>query len=545
MGLRDLSDADLLALKAGDLSKVSDAGLLALRQDAAPASGPTQASAPNAPSNFDVAKNAGNETVAAIPDMFLNAPTNVMNLGKAAYGTAATAFGRPDLAPTLTEPPNYARKALEAGGFIRPEWQPATTGQKYLGAAASGAVGGAPGGIPGMAVGALSNLAGQGVSDLTGSPALGTVAGLASYPAMNAAQQYGTRQMALADALKQQKAPITDTLNEVRGAGYAVPPGQVQDISLPKRLANGLLERLGGKAATQQQASINNQTITDEQVRKGIRAPATMGITDEALSNLSDQRAQPYRDVASLPPTPANPAYLGTVPANPSPAALLDDLRATRLDAKLQWNEFNKAGSVTAYKAYEQAIAKAAQLESQIEQAAVAAGRADLVPALRESRTNIAKIHDVQRALNTDRGETSALDLAKAKDKGVPLTGELLTAAKMGNAYPKAVQRPENVGSPGLNNLSQALAASAGGGIGAALGGPVGAGAGAAIGGIGYPMAQELARKLMLSKGYQKHMVTPNYDAGMAARLAAGLQQTPPDAAVMRAYLLSQQLQGQ
>src|SRR5688500_9396792 len=35
MNLQDLSDADLMALKAGDLSKVSDAGLMSLKGSAA------------------------------------------------------------------------------------------------------------------------------------------------------------------------------------------------------------------------------------------------------------------------------------------------------------------------------------------------------------------------------------------------------------------------------------------------------------------------------------------------------------------------------
>ncbi len=160
---------------------------------------------------------------------------------------------------------------------------------------------------------------------------------------------------------------------------------------------------------------------------------------------------------------------------------------------------------------------------------------------LRAARPELAKIHDVERALNTDRCEVSAVDLAHARDRGVPLSGNLLTAAKMGNAYAKAIQAPERVGSPAVNNLVSGISAAGGAGVGAATGGAFGAGAGAAIGAIGVPLTQMAIRKMLLSGAYQRGMGTPNYDANVIGRTASKIPMTTANEALLRAYILSQQ----
>jgi hypothetical protein len=499
----------------------------------------------------DVVSNAVGEGAAAIPDMFLNAPANTINLGNAAIGTGMAAMGRSDLAPNLMQNPDYARRAFQWMGLIKPQQAPQTPGEGYLAAGASGAAGGSVGGFPGMIVGATSNLIGHGVSEVTGSPALGTLTGMAVPMGANAAANYGNNQMRLAAQLRSQNAPAMDTLTEVRNAGYKIPPSQIKPS-----LINRIAESFGGKAATQQEASIYNEGpsgITAELVRQGLQIPPGTGITEGMLSDLSKQRAQPYRDAAALPGLPAqqivqNPntqypiRYMGPTPQLPSEA--LKDLNKARIDAKDHWREFQRQGSVAARDAYQSASQRAAQLELDLEKAAVAAGRSDLLPALRNARTEIAKIHDVDRAMNTDRGEVSAIDLAKAKERGVPLSGGLLTAAKMGNAYPKAVQRPEIIGSPGVNNLVAGLSSATGAGIGAITGGWPGATAGAAAGAVGVPIAQMLARKLILSSPYQRLMATPNYDAGVISQGASRMA-TSPHVQALISYLMARNLNKQ
>src|ERR1051325_8202718 len=76
------------------------------------------------PSNLSVTANAANKAIAGIPDTFLNLPTNIWNLGKAAYGSAATALGRPDLAPELSKNPDLVRSGFEKLGLIHQSNEP-------------------------------------------------------------------------------------------------------------------------------------------------------------------------------------------------------------------------------------------------------------------------------------------------------------------------------------------------------------------------------------------------------------------------------------
>lgn len=158
----DMSKADLTAkLKSNgyDVSKLED-----------PAS------------NTAVLKNALYKGAAAIPDTLLNAPNNLMNLGKAAYGVAT---GQGGDAPEPTPNPDLARRGLEAVGLIDPKVAPRGIVQKAIDYGAQGAVGGAlTGGASvarsavGAGMGALSGEAAGATHELTGNPALTASAGL-------------------------------------------------------------------------------------------------------------------------------------------------------------------------------------------------------------------------------------------------------------------------------------------------------------------------------------------------------------------------------
>lgn len=161
---------------------------------------PTAAVEPS--SNLAIAENAANKGVAALPDMVLNTPTNLLNLGKAGFGTAATALGRPDLAPDLTQNPDIARRAMEGVGLIKPDVVPQGSLQKGIDLITQGAVGGAltggasiPRALTGAAMGALSAGTGGAVEAVGGSPALAAAASLAV--PIGAARLLGSRGAAL------------------------------------------------------------------------------------------------------------------------------------------------------------------------------------------------------------------------------------------------------------------------------------------------------------------------------------------------------------
>jgi hypothetical protein len=142
---------------------------------------------PAAPSMTDVVLNAASKGIAAIPDTLLNAPQNVANLGRAAFGAAAGALGRPDLMPDLTPNPDYARRGLEAVGAIRPEIVPQGPIQRGVDVLTQGAVAGAltggttlPQAAMGAGMGALSAGAGAATEAMTDRPALAAITALAA-----------------------------------------------------------------------------------------------------------------------------------------------------------------------------------------------------------------------------------------------------------------------------------------------------------------------------------------------------------------------------
>lgn len=137
------------------------------------------------PSNWAVAANAANKGLGGVPDAVLNTPNRLWNLGKAAVGTAATALGRPDMAPDLTPDREYASWLLRKAGFIRDEAEPATGGQRLLDAAVQGGVGAALNpastgkqlaSLVGM--GGLMGLTGEGTHQATGNDALSITASM-------------------------------------------------------------------------------------------------------------------------------------------------------------------------------------------------------------------------------------------------------------------------------------------------------------------------------------------------------------------------------
>lgn len=137
------------------------------------------------PSMVDVIGNAANKGLAGIPDALLNTPNRLLNLGRAAVGTVATAAGRPDLAPDLTPDPDYFQRGARALGLIRASAEPTTAAQRVVDTLTQGAVGGmvAPAAsLPALAsnagLGALSAGASEAVHAGTGNDALAISAGL-------------------------------------------------------------------------------------------------------------------------------------------------------------------------------------------------------------------------------------------------------------------------------------------------------------------------------------------------------------------------------
>lgn len=301
-----------------------------------------------------------------------------------------------------------------------------------------------------------------------------------------------------------------ETLKVGREAGYVVPPSVVNPST-----ANRVLESVAGKAAVGQSAALKNQTVTDALARRAAGLPEDQALSTQALKGARGAAAGPYKELTAI---------------SPQAAADMEALKQARIESKLNWQYYSRSGAPDAYKAAKQADATAAQLETSLENAATSIGRSDLVPAMREARIKIAKIHDVEKAVNVGTGGVDASVIGRMMDKGAPLTGELGTIGRFQQAFPSYMREGSGIPTPQVSKTAALVSALMGGGGAAAIG-PAGAGA-AAVPFVVPPAALATA----LSKPYQNLMGNPKYPKGALTQAAADA--LPPDRAALLARAL-------
>lgn len=331
-------------------------------------------------------------------------------------------------------------------------------------------------------------------------------------------------------ALRRGAAPTTEKLATARAAmdaGYVIPPSQVNPT-----FRNRLLESQSGKFETAQLASTNNQKVTDSLVRKSLGMADDAPLSQEALQAFRRQHGQVYQQLKGTGTVAADQPYLAAIDdigktiksATASFPKLgktdmsgqpVDDI--TELVQGLKVGKFDAGGAVdtisflrdkadTAYAGGNKAVGKAYKagakaLEDMLDRHLQTIGATDLLPAYRRARQMIAKSYSVENALREGAGTVDARALARQLQKGKPLSGELLTAARFGNVFDKAAQPPHLIGSPGVNTLKNTMAMVTSG-LGGAAFGP----AGLALGAVNYA-APPLARSVMFSKPFQRGLL--------------------------------------
>ena len=120
--MADLKDLEAAFVKADEAGNAEDAQAFATEIKRMRAQ-------PEPVRNRLVTRNALYKGAAGVADTLLNAPNNLMNLGKAAYGVTAGMGGD---APEPTPNPDFARRGLESVGLIDPKIVPHGVGQKII-----------------------------------------------------------------------------------------------------------------------------------------------------------------------------------------------------------------------------------------------------------------------------------------------------------------------------------------------------------------------------------------------------------------------------
>lgn len=286
------------------------------------------------------------------------------------------------------------------------------------------------------------------VTDITGSPLLGTAASsaLEFLPAMlvKAAKGPVTKARSKAEikvaGLAADKLSKNQTWLAAQKEGYKLPPSAMGGGFVSNRL-----ESVGGKAAIGQDFAIHNQAVTNAIARREAGLRPEQILSEETLAEARFGMAAPYREISQL---------------STRAASALERLQASRHEAKLYWRHYNISGDPASYKQARKFDVQADLLEKVIEKEARKAGKADLLSRLDKARVAIAKNHAVDRALNEGAGEVDAHAFAKMLGKGEKLTGGLETVGKFAQSFRHYTREASGVPAPGISK-SEALASAA------------------------------------------------------------------------------------
>jgi len=241
---------------------------------------------------------------------------------------------------------------------------------------------------------------------------------------------------------------------------YVVPPATIN----PSR-TNKVLESVGGKIATEQDASLANQAVTDTLMKRSLGLNAATQMSEDVLPALRSQAAGPYKALRSVGTMRADAEYgkaLDAITSQYRGAAkdfpdlartdILDAVEAVRKpsfdsDSAMDAIAILRDKASTAYGQGDKALGKAYReisgaMEGAIERSLARRGEdsAKLLKEFRQARQLIAKSYTAEGALNPQTGSFNATKLATQLAKGKPLSGEAKKVAEFATAFPKAAK---------------------------------------------------------------------------------------------------------
>jgi hypothetical protein len=284
---------------------------------------------------------------------------------------------------------------------------------------------------------------------------------------------------------------MVQSIQQARDLGYVIPPTQANPSML-----NRFMEGVAGKISTAQNASARNQEITNKLAAKSLGLADDTVITPQVLSDLRTTAGNAYTNLGLAGQVVTDKSYInalddiakpfvvaakGFPDAPPSPVLnLVQSLKSPSFDAtaaiekvrqlRTAADDAFRSGNTDIGQASKKA---AAAIENALEGHLSKTNQTDLLSKFRDARQLIAKTYSIEKAANTTTGTIDAKKLAAQLQRGKPLSGELKSIAQFSQAFPKASQATEAMGSlPQLSPLDYAA-----GLIGGVSTGGVGAGA--------------------------------------------------------------------
>jgi len=271
------------------------------------------------------------------------------------------------------------------------------------------------------------------------------------------------------------KAPspqLVDSITKARDLGYVIPPTQANPSVL-----NRLMEGVAGKISTAQNASARNQEITNKLAAKSLGLAEDTVITPQVLADLRTTAGDAYKNLGFAGQVITDKSYAqalddiakpfvvaakGFPDAPPSPVLnLVQSLKSPSFDATAGIEKVKQLRTAAddAFRSGNTDIGRASKkaaeaIENALENHLSKTGQGDLLDKFKEARQLIAKTYTIEKAANTTTGTIDAKKLAAQLQRGKPLSGELKDIAQFSQAFPKASQATEAMGSlPQLSPL--------------------------------------------------------------------------------------------
>jgi len=271
------------------------------------------------------------------------------------------------------------------------------------------------------------------------------------------------------------KAPspqLVESITKARDLGYVIPPTQANPSVL-----NRLMEGVAGKISTAQNASARNQEITNKLAAKSLGLAEDTVITPQVLADLRTTAGDAYKNLGFAGQIITDKSYAqalddiakpfvvaakGFPDAPPSPVLnLVQSLKSPSFDATAGIEKVKQLRTAAddAFRSGNTDIGRASKkaaeaIENALENHLSKTGQGDLLDKFKEARQLIAKTYTIEKAANTTTGTIDAKKLAAQLQRGKPLSGELKDIAQFSQAFPKASQATEAMGSlPQLSPL--------------------------------------------------------------------------------------------
>jgi hypothetical protein len=477
--------------------------------------------------------------VSAIPTLMADAVSEGVNLGAKAVGADYR----------MQRPSAVLDRTLTQAGFPQPE-----TPVERVSSDVTGALTGMGGqlavlrGMAGPVAQQLTQMPGkQLIAAATGPGAASVTREAGGGPGAQLAAGVAGSMAPFGPNLMRGNKPLTPTEQvalDSQAAGYRIPPTQANPS-----MVNRVLEGAAGKITTGQQASAGNQRMTNKLAAEALGLDPKTTITPAVLERVRGEAGTAYNNIKILPlkfkpdqeyqqaiaglgndfaaaakefPEIAGNKLIeelqkGLNKPTISPVAAVELVKKLRFDAAKNYKAFDDPAKAALAGAQKQA---ANAIEELIERRLTQSGKPELVDAFRAARERIAKSYDIESALNDTTGTVSARVIGNQMNKGKPMTGPLATIGRFANAFPKAAQAPEPMGSlPGWSPLD--LYAGAGLGLGGyAAGSP-------SLMALG--LLRPTARTGILSGAYQNTLGAPTLpmareQAGMLGAMALPYQ---------------------